>query len=238
MSSPMSVLCVIPARGGSKRIPYKNIKPFCGKPIIAYSIECARAAGIFDRIIVSTDDKSIIRVALQYGAEVPFVRPARLADDYATTDDVFLHAINEIEKTTEPVAFACCLYATAPFVRPADLRAGLALLKERSACSAFPIAPFSYPIFRALKINQEGRIEMYWPEYQSTRSQDLPKLYHDTGQFYWVDAQKYKHKGRILSDDSVPLILKTWRVIDIDTVEDWEHAERLWRAYGSESEVV
>ncbi len=225
----MSVLAIIPARGGSKRIPRKNVKPFCGKPMMAWSIEAARASRVFDRIIVSTDDDEIAAVAEQHGAEVPFRRPAELANDHASTDAVFLHAIREMEK--QGISdYACCLYATAPFVRPEDLREGLALLRGKAATSAFSVVRFDYPIFRALKVNDRGRVGMFWPEHRLTRSQDLPEVWHDAGQFYWVDVAKYKNEGKIYSSDALPVPLPAWRVQDIDTPEDWTRAELMFKA--------
>lgn len=226
----MSTLCVIPARGGSKRIPRKNVRPFCGKPMIAWSIEAARASGVFDRVIVSTDDDEIAAVATAYGAEVPFKRPAELSDDFAVTDAVFGHALRAMFPSMGAIELACCLYATAPFVRPSDLRAGLDALRAKGATSAFSVVRFGFPIQRALRIREDGRVEMFWPEHRMTRSQDLPAAYHDAGQFYCVDVAKYLVEGRIYSADSVPVVLPSWRVQDIDHDEDWVRAERLFRA--------
>lgn len=226
----MSIIAIIPARGGSKRVPRKNIRLFCGKPMIAWSIEAALASKVFDRVIISTDDDEIAAVAKQYGAGVPFRRPPELADDFATTDAVFNHALHALAEARRDIEFACCLYATAPFVRPEDLRVGLETLRAQHATSAFSVVRFDAPIFRALKINKAGRVEMFWPEHRLTRSQDLPEGYHDAGQFYWVDVAKYKIKGRIISTDAVPVILPAWRVQDIDTSEDWCRAELMFAA--------
>lgn len=226
---PPGVVCIIPARGGSKRIPRKNVKSFCGKPMIAWSIEAARTSGVFDRIIVSTDDDEIAAVAQAHGAEVPFRRPAELANDHATTDEVFLHAVGCAELHHGPVDYACCLYATAPFVQSRYLRDGLALLRERESTSAFTVTSFGYSAFRALKINTRQRVEMFWPEHRLTRSQDLPEAYYDAGQFYWVDVAKYKVEGRIFSGDAVPIMIPRYFVQDIDTPEDWEVAEKMWQ---------
>lgn len=177
-------LAVIPARGGSKRIPRKNIKPFCGKPMIAWSIEAALASGCFDRVIVSTDDEEIAAVAREYGAEVPFMRSAELADDYAGTTPVIRDAVLRYAELYQMPAFVCCLYATAPFVQPADLQQGLATLQQADdAAYAFSVTSFPAPIQRALRVNQQGRVEMFQPENFHTRSQDLEPAFHDAGQF-------------------------------------------------------
>lgn len=229
------IVCIIPARGGSKRIPRKNVRLFAGKPIIAHSIEAARSSGLFDRVVVSTEDEEIIKVSRDYGAEVPFTRPRELADDHTTTDQVFIHALEELEKEGAQLDYACCLYATAPFVDGDLIRSGLLLLKENHSTSCFTVARFSYPIFRALKINDRGRIEMIWPEHRLTRSQDLPDAFHDAGQFYWVDVQKYKNERKIFSSDSIPLVIPSWRVQDIDTLEDWERAQIIYAVLKKQS---
>jgi pseudaminic acid cytidylyltransferase len=220
------VICIIPARGGSKRIPEKNIRDFCGKPMIAYSIAAAKASGVFDRIVVSTDSAGIAAVAKEYGAEVPFVRPAELSDDFATTDDVLIHALQQLHAAE----CACCLYATAPFVQPEYLRQGFAALKKSGATSAFTVTTFPFPIYRGLKINDRGALEMLWPEHRTTRSQDLPEIYHDAGQFYWFDVRKFLKTPVMFAPDSVPIILPRHLVQDIDTPEDWTRAERMFQA--------
>lgn len=226
----MSVVSIIPARGGSRRIPDKNSRLFAGQPIIAYSISAARAAGVFDRIIVSTDSDEIASVAEQHGAEVPFRRPVDLADDHTGTDAVIVHALRWLADRGAPVRYACCLYATAPFVRPADISRGLDLLRERGATSAFSVTTYPYTIFRSLKLNNDGRIEMLWPENFATRSQDLPEAFHDAGQFYWCDVEKYLREQRMYSSDAVPVFIPRHLVQDIDTPEDWEVAERMFAA--------
>lgn len=225
----MSIVCIIPARGGSKRIPRKNIKPFAGLPMIAHSIRAAQQAGLFDRILVSTDDDEIMTVAKQYGAEAPFRRPAELADDFAGTDPVLQHALAWLADHGTTVEYFCCLYPTAPFVRPEFLRTGLDILRREQAASAFTVTTFAYPIFRALRLNDRGRVEMFWPENFAKRSQDFPQAYHDAGQFYWFDARKYLVEKRLFTSDSVPVILPRHCVQDIDTPEDWEMAEKLYR---------
>lgn len=223
-------VAIIPARGGSKRIPRKNIKPFAGKPMIAHSILAARESGLFQRILVSTDDEEIAQVSKEYGAEVPFMRPAELANDFAGTDAVLLHALQWLGEHGElPDAF-CCIYATAPFVRSEYLRQGLEALQREQATTAFSVTTFAYSIFRALQTNDGGRIEMIWPENRNRRSQDLGEAFHDAGQFYWADTRKYLGEGRLFSADAVPVFIPRSLVQDIDTHEDWETAERMYRA--------
>jgi len=218
-------VCVIPARGGSKRIPRKNIRLFRGRPMIAWSIAAAQASCCFQRILVSTDDEEIADVSTSYGAEVPFLRPSRLADDQATTQSVLLHAINWCEHQGLPLEAVCCLYATAPFVQPSDLAESIRLLKCAPIKSfVFPVTTYPYPIQRAIRIDSSGRAEMFRPENFASRSQDLEEAYHDAGQFY--TARPYAWSAtRNLFDDGYPLLLPRWRVQDIDTVEDWQRAE-------------
>lgn len=223
-------VAIIPARGGSKRIPRKNIKPFCGKPMIAYSIEAAKASGVFDRIVVSTDDEEIMEVARQYGAETPFVRPEELSGDFTATVPVIAHAIKELSKES-PVTEACCIYATAPFVQPEAIKEGYELLQQHKASFAFSVTSFSFPIFRAIKLNDEGRVEMFWPEHYLTRSQDLPEAYHDAGQFYWGTPEAWLEEKPFFAPHSVPVMLPRHMVQDIDTPEDWERAELMYKAY-------
>ena len=226
----MSVVAVIPARGGSKRIPHKNIKPFCGKSMIAYSIEAAKDTGIFDRIIVSTDSKEIASIAKESGAEVPFMRPSELADDHTGTDAVILHVLKRLMEDGEKIDYICCIYATAPFIKAKYIIEGYDLLCNKNATSCFSVTTYSFPIFRSLKINNQDRLEMFWPEYRGTRSQDLPEAYHDAGQFYWADAKKYLKEKQFYSKYAVPVILPRYLVQDIDTPEDWETAEKMFSA--------
>ncbi|CAB1061335.1 N-acylneuraminate cytidylyltransferase (EC [Olavius sp. associated proteobacterium Delta 1] len=223
---PDKIVAIIPARGESKRIPKKNIKSFAGQPIIAYSIKAALATGLFDRIIVSTDSQEIAQVARNWGAEVPFVRPAELADDYTGTAKVILHALNWLGKHYENVGTLCCIYPTAPFIQPEAIQKGYELLKVRGLTSVYSVTTFPAPIFRALKINETGRLEMIWPENLDTRSQDLPEAYHDAGQFYWADAKIYRKIKRFHSDNAMPVVIPRYLVHDIDTPEDWETAEK------------
>jgi pseudaminic acid cytidylyltransferase len=224
----MSVVTVIPARGGSKRIPHKNIKPFCGRPMIAYSIEAAKNAGIFDRIIVSTDSKEIASIAKDLGAEIPFMRPVELADDFVGTDSVILHALKWLMEDGGKIDFICCIYATAPFVKAEYIVKGYNLLLDNNATTSFSVTTYPFPIFRSLKINSQSRLEIFWQKYRGTRSQDLPEAYHDAGQFYWADAKKYLKEKQFYSKDAVPVILPRYLVQDIDTPEDWETAEKMY----------
>lgn len=223
-------LAIIPARGGSKRIPRKNIKPFCGKPMIAWSIEAAQESGCFDRVIVSTDDAEIAEVARQYGAEVPFMRPLELSDDHTGTIPVIRHAIETINSQGRSVEQACCLYATAPFIQAEDLRRGLELLQGSGGNYAFSVTSYAFPIQRAIRLTPEGRVEMFNPEYFNTRSQDLEEAYHDAGQFYWGRADAWLQGKMIFSPASLPVMLPRYRVQDIDTPEDWVRAEWMFKA--------
>lgn len=222
------IIAIIPARIGSKRIPKKNIKYFHGKPIIAYSIQAALETKLFRRIIVSTDSTELADIAIEYGAEVPFMRPAKLSDDFTGTDEVILHALNWLNEHGEYDQYACCIYATAPLINPAFISTGFELLKSAEATSAFSVTNYSYPIYRSLKITDSGRLAMIWPDYMNVRSQDLPEAYHDAGQFYWIDVKKYLIDGKIFSKDAIPVVLPRSLVQDIDTEEDWEKAEMMF----------
>ncbi|MBK8817491.1 MAG: pseudaminic acid cytidylyltransferase [Methylococcaceae bacterium] len=218
-------ICVIPARGGSKRIPGKNIKNFCGKPIIAWSIEIAKASGLFEHIMVSTDDPAIAKVATDWGAEVPFVRPAEIANDYAGTTEVIAHASQWALDQGWPVSAVCCIYATAPFIQIDDLKQGLVSLQSGDWSYAFSATDFASPIFRAFKRCEDGGIEMFFPDQFSTRSQDLPEALHDAGQFYWGKPSAWIEGQRIFDRYSVPVFIPRWRVQDIDDQDDWLRAE-------------
>jgi N-acylneuraminate cytidylyltransferase len=222
-------VAIIPARGGSRRVPRKNIRPFCGRPMIAWSIEVALKSGCFDRILVSTDDAEIAEVARTCGAETPFVRPAALSDDYTGTIPVIAHAIEWLHQQGDQPTEVCCLYATAPFVRADDLRRGLDLLNRTGCDYAFSVTSYAFPIQRALRITSIGRVEMLNPELCDTRSQDLEETWHDAGQFYWGRAEAWLTRKSIFTADTVPVILPRHRVQDIDTEEDWERAELLFR---------
>ncbi len=223
-------LAIIPARGGSKRIPRKNIKLFCGQPMMAWSIQAALQSGCFDRIIVSTDDEEIAEVARMHGAEVPFLRPAGLSDDHTGTIPVIAHAIDWMNSNAGNVDMACCIYATAPFVQPQDLSRGLEMLQTTDADYAFSVTSYAFPIQRAIRITVDQRIEMFNPEHFTTRSQDLEEAFHDAGQFYWGRAAAWLTGKPIFSHDAAPILLPRHRVQDIDTVEDWERAEWLFKA--------
>lgn len=221
----MNCLCVIPARGGSKRITDKNIRYFLGKPIIGYSIKAARETGLFESVVVSTDSEKIAAIAKGLGAQVPFLRPGDLADDMTGTDDVVRHCLKWFAENGNEPSYVCCLYATAPLVQPKAIKKGLQLLLESGAPSSFSVARFPYPIFRALKITQNGSLEMFWPEHRLDRSQDLPEAFHDAGQFYWADVAKIDDEPLFMRQGALPVELSGCMVQDIDTEEDWVLAE-------------
>ena len=220
----MKSLCIIPARGGSKRIPRKNIKPFMGKPIIAYSIETALKSGVFDEVMVSTDDEEIVGVARQYGASVPFLRSAATSNDYATTVDVLLEVINKYKEQGKLFDTICCLYSTAPFVTSDRLKDASSQINDKvDAC--FTIVEYSYPIQRSLRINESDYVEMKYPEHLKSRTQDLEKVYHDAGQFYFVKTDALINEGTVWCKRTAPLILSELEVQDLDTLTDWQLAE-------------
>ena len=223
----MSVIAVIPARGGSKRIPRKNAREFCGKPMIVWSIEAAQRSGLFDRVIVSTDDAEIKAISLRAGAEVPFDRPDSLSDDHTGTVAVVAHAVRHLMEQGERVQSVCCLYATAPFIRVEDLSAGYKTLVEGKWEFVFSAAEFAAPIWRSFEISASGEVRMFFPEHESRRSQDLPKAWHDAAQFYWGRAEAWTTRTAIFGPHSTAICLPRWRVHDIDTPEDWEAAERM-----------
>lgn len=220
----MKKIAVITARGGSKRIPRKNIKDFCGKPILAYSIEAAVKSGLFDTVMVSTDDEEIAEIAKQYGAEVPFFRSEKTSGDFATTNDVLLEVIGEYEKRGERFDILCCIYPTAPFITAAKLEEGMKLLEESGADTLIPVVDFSYPPQRAMHI-VEGNLEPVYPENLDARSQDLEKHYHDVGQFYFTRVEQYKVTGKLMLGKIVPMVLSELEVQDIDNQIDWQMAE-------------
>ena len=220
----MSSLCIIPARGGSKRIPRKNIKPFMGKPIIAYSIDAALKSGVFDEVMVSTDDEEIAGVASQYGASIPFFRSAETANDYATTVDVLLEVIETYRQQGKVFDTICCLYSTAPFVTPERLKESYVKLSDNIDAS-FTMVEYSYPIQRSLRINEAGLVEMKYPEYLRSRTQDLEKVYHDAGQFYFVKTKTLIEEKTVWCKRTAPLVLPELEVQDLDTLTDWQLAE-------------
>ena len=227
----MKTLAVIPARGGSKRIPKKNIKPFLGKPIISYSIEAAIRSNLFQKIVVSTDSREIAEIAGGLGAETPFVRPAQLSDDFTGTNAVVKHAIQWFLSKGEKVDYACCIYATAPFVKARHLAEAYETLVRTDNSFVFSVTTFDYPIQRALKLNERGRVEAFQPEHIPSRSQDLEEAYHDAGQFYWGRSQAFVEHSSVFDADALPLILPRHLVLDIDTPEDWKRAEILYRMH-------
>ena len=227
-------LAIIPARGGSKRIPRKNVREFCGKPIIAWSIEAALESGCFDHVIVSTDDNEIADIALYYGAEVPFIRPAELSNDTAATIPVIKHAIEWFSENGQKPEFVCCIYATAPFVTKEDLIHGYDIITASNVDYAFSVTSYAFPIQRAIRLTHENRIKMFQPENFNTRSQDLEEAYHDAGQFYWGKSDSWLASKPIFNADSMPIILPRHRVQDIDTQEDWIRAEWMFKAIRAE----
>ncbi len=232
----MKTLAIITARGGSKRIPGKNIRPFLGKPILAYSIEAALSSGIFDEVMVSTEDKKIAKIAGEYGAAVPFYRSGRTAGDFATTNDVLLEVLEEYEKRGQYFDMACCLYPTAPFVTAQKLREAMEELKNSDADTLIPVVGFSYPPQRAMVI-REGRLQFKYLEYIDSRSQDLEKEYHDVGQFYCFKVPAYQKNKKLMLGKILPYVVDEREVQDIDTESDWQIAELKYRAMKQDVET-
>jgi pseudaminic acid cytidylyltransferase len=224
-------LAVIPARGGSKRIPRKNIRPFAGKPIIAYAIQAARETGLFDHVVVSTDDEEVAAVAAGCGAEVPFRRPAGLADDLTGLNPVIKHAINWYAARGESAHHVCCLYATAPFVSARHVREGYERLVSSDKSFVLSVTTYAFPVQRAVRLNRAGEVEMLYPHHGLTRSQDLDEIFHDAGQFYWGRAEAFLNDVQPLSPASLAIVLPRYLVQDIDTLEDWRRAELMYAAY-------
>ncbi|GAC1454507.1 MAG: pseudaminic acid cytidylyltransferase [Gemmatimonadaceae bacterium] len=222
-------LAVITARGGSKRIPRKNMRSFCGKPIMGYSIQAALAAGCFDQVMVSTDDDEIAQAAQAWGALVPFMRSRQTASDYATTAEVLLEVLEEYRRRAVHFEAACCIYPTAPFVTGEALARGLrTLLSDPGLSGTIPVVRFSYPIQRALRIT-ENRVSLFQPEHLTTRSQDLEPAYHDAGQFYWVRVSSFLKAPSLINSTTAAIVLPEWQVQDIDNDEDWVMAEMKYR---------
>lgn len=221
----MKNLCIIPARGGSKRIPRKNIKLFLGKPILAYSVETALKTGLFGEVMVSTDDEEIAEVAKQYGAKVPFMRSAETASDFATTADVLKEVLVNYRELGHEFDNFCCFYATAPLVQSKDVVSAFERLQNSDFTCVYPVVRFSYPIWRCLDLADDGTMTRHWPEYENSRSQDLPKEYHDTGTFYWYKTKEWLsgnvRVGGIEVDETV--------IQDIDTETDWKLAEMKYK---------
>jgi len=218
----MSNLCIIPARGGSKRIPRKNIKDFLGKPMISYAIELALTSGLFDEVMVSTEDGEVAQIAKSYGASVPFLRSEDNANDFATTADCIAEVLENYKKDFD---WVCCIYPTAVLAQQKNLKSGLDKIQEQKFDAVFPVVSFDYPIWRGLKITAEEQVEMIWPEYARSRSQDLEKAYHDAGQWYWFNPESFKQQKRLFMKNSGYIEKKSFEVQDIDTFDDWELAE-------------
>lgn len=232
----MKRLAIIPARGGSKRIPRKNIKNFLGKPIIAYSIETALASNLFDKVIVSTEDTEIAEISKKNGAQVPFLRSIDNASDYATLSEVIEEVVQGIEKQ-EGIFYEalCCMLPTAPLTSVKHIKDSLSLLESDEVHSVTPVVPFSYPIWRSLKINDKNRLEMIWPQYLNTRSQDLPEAYHDAGTFYWIRRDRFMHQKTFFTSNNKPFVLNEMEVQDIDNLDDWRLAELKYKLLNEET---
>lgn len=220
-------IAVIPARGGSKRIPRKNIKSFFGRPMIAWTIEAAISTGLFDHVLVSTDDDEIAEMSLKLGAEVPFKRPDNLSDDYTATAPVIAHAIEYYEANGVYPDAVCCIYATAPFIDTKDIISAFVTFDQENWDFCFTATDFPAPVFRAFHEGQGGGVEMFFPENFKTRSQDLPEALHDAGQFYWGKPEAWKEERAIFSESSKAFRIPRWRVQDIDTEDDWVRAEAM-----------
>ncbi|BAK44096.1 pseudaminic acid cytidylyltransferase [Eggerthella sp. YY7918] len=228
-------ICIIPARGGSKRIPHKNIKEFCGKPIIAYSIEAALKSDLFDRVMTSTDDEKIASIARRYGADVPFMRSAETSNDYATTADVLKEVLNNYACLDKSFDTICCLYPTAPFVRIDELLEAANMI-EAGATSVIPVTSFDFPPLRGFMTRIDGTLTYAFPEYASVRSQDLPEMVHDCGRFYFAKAKAFEESGSFITKTTQALYIPPKFVQDIDTLEDWEVAEQKYIATTQQGE--
>lgn len=228
-----SSVCIITARGGSKRIPRKNVREFCGKPMLAYSVETAVASGIFDVVMVSTDDDEIADVARKYGAEVPFMRSEATSNDYATTADVLREVLSDYGKCGDEFDTMCCLYPTAPFVQVSELKEASAMI-EAGASSVIPVTSFDFPPLRGFRVGEDGSLEYAFPEFAQTRSQDLPEMVHDCGRFYFAKVASFHETGGFITNKTRFLRIPSRLVQDIDTPEDWELAEQKYRAMTQE----
>lgn len=220
----MRQIAIMTARGGSKRIPRKNIKEFCGRPILAYSIDAALQSGVFDVVMVSTDDEEIARTARRYGAEVPFFRSAETAGDYASTAEVLTEVLTEYQKQGQEFDLLCGIYPTAPFLKPETLKKAMALLAQSGADAVQPLVRFSFPPQRGVHI-KDGEVQFLWPQHRNSRSQDLEPYYHDAGQFYCLNARSFLSQKTLVMEHTLPFILPELEVQDIDTEEDWKIAE-------------
>ncbi len=223
-------IAIIPARGGSKRIPRKNIKPFAGKPMLAHAISAASSSGLFRHIVVSTDDEEIAAIAQEWGAETPFVRPAELANDHTATVPVIAHAIEACHALGWEFEHVCCIYPGVPFIQIEDLKGSLSLLMQGGSDYCFPVTEFPSAIQRALKRLADGKMQPFYPQFETTRTQDLEPAYHDAGQFYWGKPETWLRNPRIHSG-GIGYVIPNWRVVDIDTPEDWLRAEVMYKAF-------
>jgi pseudaminic acid cytidylyltransferase len=224
------IIAIIPARGGSKRIPGKNSKMFCGKPMIAWAIDCALESKLFDKVIVSTDNEHIAQVARAAGAETPFVRPANLADDLTPTVPVIAHAVEAIQAMGLNIEYACCVYPCVPFLQTSDLVDAFALMQKYDAPFSYLVTEYAHPIQRAMRRLPTGQMQFFQPEHELTRTQDLEKSYHDAGQFYWGKASAWK-AGMRMHTAGVGMIVPNWRFVDIDNADDWKRAELLYELF-------
>lgn len=228
-------VAIITARGGSKRIPGKNIREFCGKPILCYSIEAALESGVFDEVMVSTDSEEIAEIARKAGATVPFFRSEETSNDYATTADVLLEVIREYRKRGTEFQYACCIYPTAPFVTALKLQEGMKYLETDDVDSVMPVVQYSFPPQRGVEV-EDGCIRIKWPEYYNMRSQDLSPIYHDVGQFYCFKTAQFEETNRVIGERCKPIIVSDLEVQDIDNEEDWKIAEMKYKLMQSEKE--
>lgn len=222
-------IAIIPARGGSKRIPLKNIKEFAGEPMIAYAIIAAKQSGLFEHVIVSTDDQQIAELAEERGAEIPFMRPSKLADDHTATAPVIEHAIGKCKENGWNAEYVCCVYPAVPFLQIDDLRQTFERLKHQDAKFCFPVAEFPSAVQRALRRDQQGNLKPFYPKHELTRTQDLEPAYYDAGQFYWGKADAWLYHSNIHSQ-GIGYVIPNWRVVDIDTPDDWKRAELMYKA--------
>lgn len=222
-------IAIIPARGGSKRIPRKNIRLFCGKPMIAYAITAAKESGLFEHVVVSTDDEEIAQIAREWGAETPFVRPAELANDYTGTVPVIAHGIQACRTLGWVFEYVCCIYPAVPFIKVDDMKEALALLMKRGADYCFPVTEFPSAIQRALRRLSDGGLQPFYPQFETVKTQALEPSFHDAGQFYWGKANTWLKNPKIHSS-GVGHVIPHWRVVDIDTPDDWQRAELIAHA--------
>lgn len=225
----MKNIAIIPARGGSKRIPRKNIKPFLGRPIVSYSIEAALKSDVFQEVMVSTDDPEIEQIAKEFGASVPFFRSSDTANDFAPLSEVLLEVLHAYEKRGMCFDNVCCILPTAPLITEENIKAAYSVLKESTFDSVCPVVAFSYPILRSLCLSESKQLQMNWPEYRFTRSQDLQPAYHDSGTFYWIKTESLLKNKKLLSDNGTAIVMDEFHVQDIDTYEDWVLAEMKYR---------